>query len=116
MKPEDDVDAARMFIRTVLDGKFKQARTLVLPDSTNIEWLNLVERSYLKKNDVIEQRGLREANIIVHDVKRPDESTTIMVYSNSFKNKKDSVKAVRKGGEWLVDLKFTFQPGMEAAQ
>lgn len=107
-KPEDDVDAARMFIRAALDGNYKQARKLIVADSSNVQLLDNLERAYLQNSDAMEQRGYRESAIRIHDTKKLDDSSSVIVYSNSFKNKKDSVKAVRQGKEWLIDLKYSF--------
>jgi hypothetical protein len=107
-KPEDDVDAARMFIRAALDGNYKQARNLIVTDSSNVQLLDNLERAYLHNNDPMEQRGYRESAIRIHDTKKLNDSTSVVVYSNSFKNKKDSVKAVRQGSNWLIDLKYSF--------
>lgn len=107
-KPENDVDAARMFIRDALDGNYKKARLLILPDSSNVQLLDNLERAYLHNNDAMEQRGYRESAIRIHDTKKLNDSTSVVVYSNSFKNKKDSVKAVKVNGAWLIDLKYSF--------
>lgn len=107
-KPENDVDAARMFIRDALDGNYKKARVLVLPDTANVQLLDNLERAYLHNNNAMEQRGYRQAAIRIHDTKKLNDSTSVVVYSNSFKNQKDSVKAVRVNGDWLIDLKYSF--------
>jgi len=107
-KPENDVDAARMFIRDALDGNYKKARKLVLQDSSNVQLLDNLERAYLHNNDATEQRGYREASIRIHETKKINDTVSVVVYSNSFKNKKDSVKTVKIGNDWLVDLKYSF--------
>lgn len=106
-KPESDIDAARMFIRSALDGNYKRARTLIAPDSSNLQLLDNIERSYLKW-DVSEQRGYRESTIRTYDTRRLSDSASVIVYANSFKNQKDSIKAVRINGDWLIDLKYSF--------
>ena len=111
-KPEDDVDAARMFIRAALDGNYKQARNLIVKDSSNVQLLDNLERAYLHANDAMEQRGYREAAIRIHDTKKANDTVSVIVYSNSFKNKKDSVKAIRQGSNWLIDLKYSFPQTM----
>jgi hypothetical protein len=107
-KPEGDVDAARAFIRAALDGNYKQARNLIVPDSSNVQLLDNLERAYLHNNNAMEQRGYREASIRIHDTRSSSDSASVVVYSNSYKNKQDSVKAVRMGNEWLIDLKYSF--------
>ncbi|HEV7329562.1 MAG TPA: hypothetical protein VGN63_00830 [Flavisolibacter sp.] len=111
-KPEDDVDAARMFIRAALDGNYKLARNLIVKDSSNVQLLDNLERAYLHNNDPVEQRGYREAAIRIHDTQKMNDTVSVIVYSNSFKNKKDSVKAVQQNGNWLIDLKYSFPQTM----
>lgn len=106
--PESDVDAARTFIRHALNGEYKAAQRLLVQDSANLEWLAAAERAYTH-NDVTEQRGLRESSIQIHDTKKLNDSTSVIAYSNSFKKRRQVVKAVRQKGAWLVDLKYTFQ-------
>jgi hypothetical protein len=107
-KGENDVDAARMFIRSALDGRWKDARRLVVQDSSNIQDLEVAEQIYTKRMNVTEQRGYREAQLRIHDTREVNDSVTIVTYSNTYKNKRDSVKVVRVGGQWLVDLKYSF--------
>jgi DNA polymerase III delta prime subunit len=38
-KAENDIDAAREFIRSALDGKFTEARAYILADSVNLQYL-----------------------------------------------------------------------------
>jgi hypothetical protein len=113
-KPENDVDAASMFIRNALDGKWKEARKLIVQDSANIEDLDVAER-VAERRDALEQRSYRESQITLHDTRKINDSTTIVIYSNTFKNQRDSVKTVRVAGQWLVDLKYSF-PNNNAVQ
>lgn len=107
-KPESDVDAARTFIRQALNGNYKQARRYIVPDTANLQLLDNLERAYLHNTDVMEQRGYRESSIRIYDTRKLSDSASIVVYANSFKNKKDSVKAVKLGEDWLIDLKYSF--------
>jgi hypothetical protein len=107
-KPENDLDAARTFIRDALDGRFEEARQLMLPDSTNEQTMDVTERNYERMSEE-NKVGYRNASIQIYDTRNVNDSTRIVTYSNSFKNQKDSLKLVRVNGQWLIDLKFTFQ-------
>lgn len=107
-KPENDVDAARMFIRSALEGKWKEARKLIVPDSANIEDLEVAERNYTERMTAMDQRGYREAQITIHDTRKINDSASVVIYSNTFKKERDSIKAVNVNGAWLVDLKYSF--------
>jgi len=107
-KPENDLDAARTFIRNALDGKFEQAKQLMVRDSTNEENMDVTERTYERMSEENRQ-GYHNASIQIYNTREVNDSTRIVTYSNSFKNQKDSLKLVRVNGQWLVDLKFTLQ-------
>jgi len=106
-KPENDLDAARMFIRDALDGRFEKARQLMVRDSVNDETMDVTERTYEHMSQA-NRVGYHNASIQIHNTREVNDSTRIITYSNSFKNQKDSLKLVRVNNQWLVDLKFTF--------
>jgi hypothetical protein len=106
-EPENDLDAARTFIQNALDGKFGQARQLMLADSTNDQTMNVIERNYEHMSQA-DKVGYRNATIQIHDTKTIQD-TTLVTYSNSYKKQNQNLKLVRVNGRWLVDLKFTFQ-------
>ena len=111
-KAEDDIDAAREFIRSALDGKFNQARTYLLSDSINMQYLDAVERNY-QKADGDTKDGYHSSSINIHEVKPVNDSTTIVIYSNSFKNDHDTLKVQKVKGQWLIDLKYLYEHDMD---
>lgn len=104
---ENDVDAARLFIRSALDGRWKDAKRLVVQDSLNIQDIETAQR-VADRWDVTTQRGYRESQIRIHNTKKVNDSVTIITYSNTYKNQQDSIKVINVGGQWLVDLKYSF--------
>ncbi|MGZ8544547.1 MAG: hypothetical protein ACXWV0_04585 [Flavisolibacter sp.] len=104
---ENAHDAAGMFINNVLDGNFDEARKLMVNDGENNHWLSETEKKYmhLPRED---KRDMRESEPTIYETKRLNDSVSIIYYSNSYNNRRDSVKLVRKSEQWLVDLKFTF--------
>lgn len=107
---ENDVDAARNFLNAVLQGDFDLARTYMIEDTTNSEYMNKLQQNWAAYSPQ-ERRGYRDASLTLYTLKPVNDSTTIVPYSISFTNKRDSV-LVRKGPkEWLVDFKFTILPG-----
>jgi hypothetical protein len=105
--PENDLDAARTFIRDALDGKFEHAKQLMLKDSTNDEMMDVVERSY-ERSPESERVAYRGASIQIHNTQTIGD-TTLVTYSNSYKNQNQNLKLVKVNGQWLVDFKYTFQ-------
>jgi hypothetical protein len=111
-KAENDIDAAREFIRSALDGKFSHARSYLLSDSSNIHYMDVAERNY-QKADVDTKNGYRSSSINIHEVKPLNDSTTIVIYSNSFKNDHDTLKVSKVNGQWLIDLKYLYEHDMD---
>jgi hypothetical protein len=101
------IDAARNFIQAALVGDFEKAKKFMVNDSLNHEDLNAIQRlnERLSKD---EKQKYQEASIRIHQDRKVNDSTQIIYYSNSFRNKKDSLKVIRYDGEWLVDFKYMF--------
>jgi hypothetical protein len=111
-KSESDMDAARNFLEAALKGNYKDASTYMLRDSTNMGYLAVTERKY-NQMDVDEKRNLRNASLRFYDPLLQNDSTTITVFSNSYKNDKDTLKIVKENDQWLVDLKYLFDHDMD---
>ncbi len=105
------MDAAGKFIRAALDGDYKKAKTYLVNDSTNNQLLYLYEWNYNNKMTPEDKRAYKNASIrFLKETHQLSDSVTIVHYSNSYKDKQDSLKIIKENGEWFVDLNFTFQP------
>ena len=105
---ENDMDAARNFIRAALDGHFDEARTYLLPDSVNVNWMDIAERIY-QKADAETRMGYRNASINIHERTKVNDSTTILIYSNTYMKNPDTLRVIRKNDKWMIDLKYLYQ-------
>jgi hypothetical protein len=38
-----------------------------------------------------------------------NDSTTVVIFSNSYKNDHDTLKVLKKNNQWLVDFKYLFE-------
>ena len=111
-KSESDMDAARNFLEAALKGNYKEASVYMLQDSTNVGYLAVTERKYNQMN-ADEKRNLGTASLRFYDPLLQNDSTTITVFSNSYKNDKDTLKIVKENGQWLVDLKYLFEHDLD---
>lgn len=103
---ENDVEAAKNFIQAALKGRYDRASDFMLHDSANDERLDAVSRVQLSSE---EKAGLWDASINIYSRKVLNDSTSIIVFSNSFhKENTDTLKVVKKEGKWLVDFKYLF--------
>lgn len=103
---ENDLDAARSFIQAALKQQYSKARDFMLQDSVNDQHMDAVSRVQLSSD---EKQGLWDASINIHSRKLINDSTSIIVYSNSFhKENTDTLKVIRVDGKWLVDFKYLF--------
>ncbi|MEO5946617.1 MAG: hypothetical protein ABIP79_07340 [Chitinophagaceae bacterium] len=105
---ESNIDAARNFIRSALDGKFKEARRFMLTDSVNTNYMDVAERSFAKADQTTKD-GYRASSINIHEKKELNDSTAILIYSNSFKNDHDTLRILRINNQWLVDFKYLYE-------
>lgn len=110
---DSDIDAARNFIQAALKGNFDDAKVFMLNDTENVEQLDAAARIQRTPD---EKQGLWGASINIHERKLLNDSTSIIVYSNSYyKNNRDTLKVVRHNGNWLVDFKYLFKHDDAAA-
>lgn len=106
---DNNIDAARNFIRAALDGKFDQARTYMLADSVNTNYMDVAARAYEHADKAVKE-GYRTSSIRIHSpVTDINDSTSIVIYSNSYKNDPDTLRVIRLNGQWLVDLKYLYE-------
>ena len=111
IKPANGMDAASKFLRAALDGDYKKARTYLVKDSTNHQMIDIYEKDYNNSLPPEDKKAYKTASIrFLKETHEVNDSTTIVHYSNSYKNKPDSLKIVKLNGQWFIDLNFTFQP------
>ena len=106
---ENDLDAARNFIQAALSNDFKKASQYMLDDSVNRNYLEVTARSF-DHLDPMAKEKYRGASIRIHQpVTYLNDSTTLVIYSNSYKNDPDTLRVCRVNNNWLVDLKYLFE-------
>ena len=108
-EPVTDIEVARTFIRGALDNDFKTARQYLLKDETNQQFLETFERQHHSmSSDELEK--YKSADIIINEIKPESDSVHLVNYSNTYKKEqKTNLKLVWVNGQWLVDLKYTFE-------
>jgi hypothetical protein len=111
-KSENNIDAARNFIRSALDGKFDEARKYMLPDSVNTNYMDVAERSFNNATQSVKD-SFRTSTIIIHTVDEINDSTATIVFSNSYKKEKNELKVLKTNSQWLVDLKYLYEHGTD---
>ncbi len=109
------MDAARNFLNAALKGDYKDASAFMLKDSANLEYLNVTERGY-KNLSPDEKSKLKASSLRFFDTKQVNDSTTITIFANSFKNDKDTLRILKINGQWLVDLKYLFEHDMDTSK
>jgi hypothetical protein len=103
------IDAARNFIRAALDGKFREAKDFMLQDSSNLNFLDVADRSYQRADQTLKD-GYRASSIRIYQpITNVNDSVSIVIFSNSYKNDPDTLRVLRINNEWLVDLKYLYQ-------
>ena len=106
---ENDVDAARNFIRLFLDGELDKARTMLVQDTLNTQIFDAYERIY-KNRSALEKNGYKGSSIQIHSVRTVNDSVSVVSYSNTFKKIVDSLKVMKDDKTWKIDLKYSLTP------
>lgn len=110
IKPENGMDAAGKFLRAALDGDYTKAKTLLVKDSTNQQMIDIYEWNYNNRMTPEDKKAYKKASIrFLKETHPVNDSVTIVHFSNSYKDKNDSLKVIKANGEWFIDLNFTFQ-------
>jgi hypothetical protein len=110
---ENDIDAARNFIQAALYNDYQKARSYMLQDTQNLNQMAAIERINLSPE---EKKGLAEASINIHKVTPVNDSTTIVIYSNSYKNNQDTLRVKKIDGTWLVDFDYIWNHDVDTLQ
>lgn len=106
---ENDLDAARNFIQAALAGDYKKAGQFMLTDSVNQNYLEVTARAFDHLDPATKDK-YRGASIRIHQpVTYLNDSTTLVIFSNSYKNDPDTLRVCRQNGNWAVDLKYLFE-------
>lgn len=106
-KPEDPTEAGRDFINATLKANYGVADEYILRDALNENIYKRYKEAYNNLPDTVKQ-GYKSASTIFYNVQRVDDSTTIITFANSYKDKRSNLRMVRNKGEWWVDFAYTF--------
>ncbi|RXK62750.1 hypothetical protein ESA94_07065 [Lacibacter luteus] len=107
-RPTDEVDTARQFIRSSLNGDYEWARELMIKDSLNLYELGVIEKKYNEEMSKKDKEGYKNSTIVIHSVENVSDTVAIVNYSNTYKNKPMPLKVIKRDGIWQVDLNYTF--------
>lgn len=106
-KPTSAIDAFREFVGQSLKGHFNTAQKYMLPDEENQQWLDQVNKDYNQRS-AQEKAGLSTASINIAEVAAVNDTVTVISFSNSYFNKPQKIKVIKRNDEWWVDFKYTF--------
>ncbi|MEQ1553911.1 MAG: hypothetical protein ABL929_07030 [Ferruginibacter sp.] len=101
------MDVGRDFIRATLDGNFKDAETLLFADSQNVQLFNSYKRVYSNFTNT-QKNAYKNASYTILTINEENDSTSIINYSNSYKNIPQNIKIVKKNKVWAIDFKHTY--------
>ncbi len=105
---ENELDAARLFIRSALDGKFDEAKKFMVQDSVNNSYLDIAAQFYQKMPST-EKDNYKGSTIVIHSATAINDSVAVIIYSNSYKNDHDTLRIAKSNNAWLVDLKYLYE-------
>ena len=106
-EPEDALDAAREFVRAVLDGDYARAEMHLLDEDDKVLFGRY--KQFRNARPDSERRQLKSSTIIINGVEALSDSVTVVNYANSQSREPTELRVVKRGGRWLVDFSHTFE-------
>jgi hypothetical protein len=107
-RPDDALGTGRLFIRSLLDGNFKTANTLLYQDSSNLMSLEKFEEQYDRRLSKAEKEASRRSDIVIHQIENLNDSVMIIYYSSSLQKQKKPLRILKKDKEWQIDFHYTY--------
>ena len=104
---ENALDAGREYIQSCLQGDFSKAKFYLFPNEKNIRMLKEIEEVYRQKDKEGRQQ-LRLASININEVKENGQTTSSIMYSNSFDKIPHTIYVLKQNNRWLVDISNAF--------
>jgi len=106
--PDSDIDVARTFIRNIQDNNFDEAANFILTDQENKAALAKLKKDATSKS-TSELEKYQMADIIIDEIEPLNDSVSLINYAiSSNRTQKNKLKLIKRNGQWLVDLKYTF--------
>ena len=102
-KADDALDAGREYINACLQGDFSKAAFYTLPNDKNKAVLKELEKNYREKDKEGRQQ-FRTASININEVKELTDSSTLIMFSNSFDKQPHTLYVLKQNNTWLVDV------------
>jgi hypothetical protein len=72
--------------------------------------MDVAERSFNNASQPAKD-SFRTSNIIIHNINEINDSTTIIIFSNSYKKEQNTLKVLKINKQWLIDLKYLYEQG-----
>jgi hypothetical protein len=107
-RPEDALGTGRLFIRSLLDGNFTTANSLLYKDSTNLVNIKKFEEQYEERISQPDKIAYKKADIIIHEITPVNDSVVIIYYSSSLQKQKKPLRLLKKENLWEVDFYYSF--------
>jgi hypothetical protein len=106
-RPTNSMDVGRNFIRATLDGDFATAEDLLLKDSLNMQTFQTYKNYYKTILSTDIKQGYKKASYNINKLEDINDSTVIINYSNTYMNKPENIRIVKRDKLWSVDFKYT---------
>ncbi len=105
-RPTTSTETGTAFIRATLDGNFKDAESLLLKDEQNTAMFESY-KTYYNRLPAEKKQAYKKASYTINTLTEPNDSTSIINYSNSYMKQPMDIKVIKKDNLWSIDFKYT---------
>lgn len=105
-RPTTATETGTAFIRATLDGNFTNAETLLLKDEQNTAMFQSYKTFY-NRLPAEKKQAYKKASYTINTLSEPNDSTSIINYSNSYMKQPMDIKIIKRDNLWSIDFKYT---------
>ena len=105
-RPTTATETGTAFIRATLDGNFTNAETLLLKDEQNTAMFESYKTFY-NRLPAEKKEAYKKASYTINTLTDPNDSTSIINYSNSYMKQPMDIKIIKRNNIWSIDFKYT---------
>ncbi len=103
-----DVEAASNFMRSVYQGKFDEAATIIINNEANKDCLQKRKFLYNQKVNKNLKKQYKTAGVILEKTSRESATISFFELKDPISNQKmPTLKVMQQNGEWLVDFAYS---------
>jgi hypothetical protein len=103
----NDVSCVNAFVRSLYDGRFDDAETIMVPDAAGAECLKQARFNYNQHMNRATKIRYKNAAVLIKKEPLVNDSIVIFICTDPITEKNKPFKTVRRNNQWLIEFSYT---------